>query len=515
MSPLGFTLSVPTAFACALVFFPFVFLLHRKAFALRSQHPPGPKPFPLIGNLLQIPTINPEEIFRDWFDIYGDVIFLRIFSQPMVVLSTFETAQELLEKRSAIYSDRPRFVLFSELMGWQNASTHMRYGPRFRKHRRFIHQTFNQQASHCLKPIQERETLTLVHGLIQTPENFIQHIRRFAAATILKVTYGADVKSVDDVYVQLAERAGTLTVQSGTPAATLVDFFPFLRHIPTWAPLSGFKRNAEVVKEAVDKMMNVPYEMVKKEMGSGTVSPCLTSRLLERYSRSGAIPVTHEDEQDIKGVAGTMFAAAEDTTICVLSSFVLAMVLHQEVFKKAQEEMDRIIGVDRLPTSEDRDSLPYLESVIKETLRQMESARLMEDDIYSTPNGTYHLPRGSTVIVNIYAILKSCPEPEVFNPNRHTGSVYHVNPIEVVFGFGRRKCPGRHFADAGVWLSIARMVATMHIAKSKDDMGREITPEVAFESGFVRHPKQFTCSMKPRSEKIGRMIEQSFAEMDF
>uniref|UniRef100_A0A0W0ETD1 Cytochrome P450 n=1 Tax=Moniliophthora roreri TaxID=221103 RepID=A0A0W0ETD1_MONRR len=506
MSPLGFTLSVPTAFACALVFFPFVFLLHRKAFALRSQHPPGPKPFPLIGNLLQIPTINPEEIFRDWFDIYGDVIFLRIFSQPMVVLSTFETAQELLEKRSAIYSDRPRFVLFSELYAISSIVTRsylMRFTGWDGKTPRLICDTapdfVNTVASYIRRLTNKRRT----------------HIRRFAAATILKVTYGADVKSVDDVYVQLAERAGTLTVQSGTPAATLVDFFPFLRHIPTWAPLSGFKRNAEVVKEAVDKMMNVPYEMVKKEMGSGTVSPCLTSRLLERYSRSGAIPVTHEDEQDIKGVAGTMFAAAEDTTICVLSSFVLAMVLHQEVFKKAQEEMDRIIGVDRLPTSEDRDSLPYLESVIKETLRQMESARLMEDDIYSTPNGTYHLPRGSTVIVNIYAILKSCPEPEVFNPNRHTGSVYHVNPIEVVFGFGRRKCPGRHFADAGVWLSIARMVATMHIAKSKDDMGREITPEVAFESGFVRHPKQFTCSMKPRSEKIGRMIEQSFAEMDF
>ncbi|EEB88889.1 hypothetical protein MPER_13085 [Moniliophthora perniciosa FA553] len=474
MSPLGVTLSVPTAFACVLEFFPFIFLLRRKAFALRSQYPPGPKPFPLIGNLLQIPSINPEEIFRDWFHIYGDVMFIRIFSQPMVVLSTFEAAQELLEKRSAIYSDRPRFVLFSELYAIffiASGNCLMKFTAWDGRMPRLI----------CDK----RETLTLIHGLIQTPENFIQHIRRFAAATILKVTYGADVKSVDDVYVQLAERAGSLTVQSGTPAATLVDFFPILRHIPTWAPLSGFKRNAALVKEAVDKMMNVPYEMVKKEMG----------------------------------VAGTMFAAAEDTTICVLSSFVLAMVLHPEVFKEAQEEMDRVIGIDRLPTSEDRDSLPYLESVMKETLRWNPPVplglphRLMEDDIYSTSDGNcYHLPRGSTVVANIYAILKSCPEPEVFNPSRHTGPVYHVNPIEVVFGFGRRKCPGRHFADAGLWLSMARMVATVHIVKSKDDTGREIIPEVAFTSG---HPKQFTCSMKPRSEKIGGMIEQSLVEMDF
>ncbi|KAL0064863.1 hypothetical protein AAF712_008116, partial [Marasmius tenuissimus] len=233
---------------------------------------------------------------------------------------------------------------------------------------------------------------------------FAQHLRRFAAATILKVTYGADVTSVDDMFIQLAERAGTLTVESGTPAATLVDFFPFMRHIPSWAPLAGFKRKAAVTKEAVDRMMNVPYEMVKQQLESGNAPPCLTSRLLERCitnSQTGSL--SSEDEEDIKGVAGSMFAAAEDTTICGLTTFILAMVLHPKVYNKVQEEMDRVIGKDAIPSYNDRESLPYFECVLKEILRWNPPAplgmphRVMEHDVYRG----YHIPQGSTVVANI------------------------------------------------------------------------------------------------------------------
>ncbi|KAG7087715.1 hypothetical protein E1B28_013662 [Marasmius oreades] len=509
-------LTLQAALPCVVILLSLGILIHRRWLFNHSQRPPGPTSLPLIGNLLQIPSNSPEHVFRNWFAVYGDVVFFRIFHQPTVLLNTFEAAQDLLEKRGAIYSDRPRFVLFSELMGWQNASTHVPYGPRFRKHRRFIHQTFNQQAAQFLKPIQEKETLTLIKGLMTTPEHFSRHLRRFAAATILKVTYGAEVTSVDDLYIQLAERAGTLTVQSGTPAATLVDFFPFMRHIPTWAPLAGFKRNAAVVKEAVDRMMNVPYEMVKREMESGKASPCLTSRLLERYRHSPAMSLSFEDEEDIKGVAGTMFSAAEDTTISVSTTFILAMVLHPRVFKKAQEEMEGLIGRDSLPSTEDRPSLPYFECVLKEVLRWNPPVplglphRVMEDDVYRG----YHIQKGTTVLANIYSILKSCPHPDLFYPERYLEQNDLVDPFEVVFGFGRRRCPGRHFADTGLWLSLATVVATMDISKSIDDQGRDVVPEVAFKSGFVRHPKPFTCTIIPRSGSIERIIESCVSQVN-
>ncbi|THU76393.1 cytochrome P450 [Dendrothele bispora CBS 962.96] len=483
----------------------FIYVVYR-LFSYRRQFPPGPNPLPVIGNVHQIPTLRPEETYQSWQKKYGDIIYVRIFGSSMLILNTFQAAQELLEERGALYSDRPRFVLFNELMGWHNASTHVQYGPRFRQHRRFIHQTFNEQAARSLRPIQEKETSTLMTGLRESPEQYSQHIRRFAAATIIKVTYGKDVTSVDDPFVLLAERAGSLTVQSGTPAATLVDFFPILKYLPEWAPMAGFKRNARVVKQAVDDMMNVPFERVKEQMKAGTAPNCLTSRLLESFGES----ITFGDEEDIKGVAGSMYAAAEDTTTCVLLSFILAMVLHPQSFENAQEEMDRVIQDDKLPTLEDRRRLPYLECVLKEVIRWNPPVplgiphRLMHDDMYDG----YHIPKGATILANIYAMLQDCSDPKTFRPERYLELDKTLDPQKVVFGFGRRRCPGRYFADTGIWLVVASLVASTNITKARDEQGREIIPNVEFDTGFVRHPKSFPCSITPRSSETRNLIDK-------
>ncbi|KAF8229384.1 cytochrome P450 [Tricholoma matsutake] len=478
----------------------------------RRHLPPGPRPAFFIGNALQLGSKEPEILFQQWAAKFGHILYMHVLGQPMIVLSSQEAVRDLMEKRSAIYSDRPRFVLLNELMGWQSASTHVRYGPRFRKHRRFIHQTFNARAVSSFRPLQEQETAVLLDGLIQSPHKFVQHFRRYAAATIFPITYGHKITSVDDHLVRLAERAGTLTIASGTPAATLVDYLPLLKYIPAWAPFAGFKRKALETRKAVDKMMNIPFDMVKKNMRSGTATPSFTSSLLEAHCTSDKEAIAIEDEEDIiKGAAGTLFAAAEDTTVAIMESFILAMVRYPEVYKKAQEEIDRVIGSERLLTINDRGSLPYLECVLKELFRWNPPLplgfphRVMEDDSYQG----YHIPNGATIIANIYAMLQDCSQPHVFRPERFIDDPNISDPREVVFGFGRRICPGRHFGETNVWYMIANITATLDISKSTDDEGKEITPPFEVICSFVRHPKPFSCSIRPRSEKATSLIHDA------
>lgn len=121
-----------------------------------------------------------------------------------------------------------------------------------------------------------------------------------------------------------------------------------------------------------------------------------------------------------------------------------------KILRKATRELDRVIGKNRLVEEEDIPHLPYLEAVIKETMRMhpvspMLTSRLARDDC--TING-YHIPSGTGVFVNIWAIGRD-PEiwvkPDEFLPERFEGESTDVNGQDfelLPFGSGRRICPG-------------------------------------------------------------------------
>jgi len=260
--------------------------------------------------------------------------------------------------------------------------------------------------------------------------------------------------------------------------------------------------------------MDIPFEQVKSDMMSGKALPSYTSTLLDSHREPDG-SIAPDDEEDIKGSAGTLFAAAEDTTIASIHTFLLAIVLHPQEFKKAQEEMDRVVGKHRLPNIDDRPSLPYLDCLLKEVLRWNPMVplgmphRLMEDDIYRD----YFIPKGTTVLANIYAILRDCTDPDVFRPQRYLDDDSLPDPFEVIFGFGRRICPGRHLAETSYWGIASSMIASFNISKALDSNGKEINVPLEFTHGFVRHPKPFKCSIKARSPELASLISHAKAEL--
>ena len=127
--------------------------------------------------------------------------------------------------------------------------------------------------------------------------------------------------------------------------------------------------------------------------------------------------------------------------------FFLAMALNPQVAKKAQEELDRVVGKGELPDFSHKDRLPYIDALVKEVLRWSPplpfglANRAMQDDVYRG----YFIPAGATVIQNVWAIFrdpKIYPDPEAFNPDRFLkdGKInpLALNPEDRVFGAGRR-----------------------------------------------------------------------------
>ncbi|KAF8634127.1 hypothetical protein AX15_001059 [Amanita polypyramis BW_CC] len=172
----------------------------------------------------------------------------------------------------------------------------------------------------------------------------------------------------------------------------------------------------------------------------------------------------------------------------------MAMALHPNEQKKAQEEIDRVVGTERLPTFSDRASLPYVEALFRETLRWRQALPLgiprstVDDDVY---NGFY-IPKGSIVIGSTWAFSRDesrYPDPEPFRPERffNPDGTLNDDTVEYVFGFGRRICPGRFVANAVIWLIVATVLSSFNISKAKDENGVEIEIDPnALSDSFTR-----------------------------
>ncbi|PCH39679.1 cytochrome P450 [Wolfiporia cocos MD-104 SS10] len=487
---------------------------NRQSYFKGKGLPPGPRPLFFIGNSHQFSPTYLQQQFAQWRLKYGDIIYATIFQKPVIILNSAQSAQDILDKKSSIYSDRPHTVLYDQILGWVADIAFMEYGERWKKHRKWAQSAYNDKVTlRTYRPVQTREVYALLSNFLNTPDEFHMHIKRYVAALIMETAYGHRISTTDDEYVRMADEALAVSTEAGSPGATIIDIFPILRYVPPWMPGASFMRHAIKARPLVEAAADIPYLNVKKAMANGTAKPSFVLSLLKDAVMKGKMTKEHED--DIKGLAAVLYGGKALYTSSVLLTFILAMTLFPHALQKAQEELDRVVGRHRLPDLEDRESLPYLDSLIKEVYRWncpiplAIPHRVMEDDEYRE----YHIPKGSMVIPNIWFMMRDpsmFADPERFWPERFqemsANEAQQKNPSNFIFGFGRRICPGRHFADENIWLAIACTASLFNIQKARDIHGREITPDAAFSSGFVSHPKQFQCEIGPRSEDAVKLL---------
>ncbi|KAJ3936904.1 MAG: cytochrome P450 [Lentinula lateritia] len=494
-------------------------IILRRLFGPKSLPlPPGPKGLPLIGNILDMPTEKEWETFAQWGDAFGDICSVTVLGQPLIILSSAKVAVDLLDKRSSIYSDRPVLQMGGELVGWKNTLVLLQYGDRFKRFRKLFHNLIGSHATmRQYFPAQELEAKRFLRKVLAEPDDLQAHVRRLAGAVILRISHGYKVQEhKDDPFVTLANTATEQFSLATSTGQFIVDCIPALRHVPDWVPGAGFKRKAKQWAATLIELVEQPHNFVKQQMLAGTASISFTSSMLESKQ------LTEEEEFDLKWSAASLYSGAADTTVSAIYAFFLAMTLYPEVARKAQAEIDAVVGNDRLPTFADREHLPYVDALVKEVFRWKVVTplavphRATQDDVYDG----YFIPKGSLLIPNLWKLTHDSRvyhDPFEFKPERFLadllateglGRQVEPHPRETCFGFGRRICPGMHFADTTVFACCVTSLAILDIDKCNEN-GVVIEPVNDQTSGTISHPKPFKCSIKPRSPKAVALVQSS------
>ncbi|KAJ3754463.1 cytochrome P450 [Lentinula raphanica] len=481
--------------------------------------PPGPKRLPIVGNALDYPTVHPWIKYAEWSRDYGsDVVYAKIFNTSMVILNSEEAINDLFVKRSAIYSDRPRHIMVNELMGWSRNLHSMAYGAyRARAGRRLFYQEFNPAASKRFRPHMLAASRELLSRLLKDPENFVEHLRHMSGSVSMDIAYGMKPQEKDDPFIACSERAVAGVVRAFVPGAFLVDMIPILKYVPEWVPGANFQRLARQWKKETDDTFDLPWAAAKERIAKGTFTPSFTSFSLDQIAEMNDTPEAKAKEEEVvKNTAASMFLVGSDTNIAPLQSAFLGILSNPEAQRKAQEELDRVVGRGYLPDFSNEDDLPYVTALVKEVLRWHDPApislthRVTEDDIYKG----YLIPKGSFVVSNLWALLHD-PEiftdPMEFKPERFLRPDGTLNPEirdprDVIFGIGRRYCPGRYAAYDFAWIAIASLLSVFEISRAVDEKGVPVEPTYEYTSTVISVPLPFKCTIKPRSKEAERLI---------
>ncbi|KAK1231443.1 hypothetical protein PQX77_005423 [Marasmius sp. AFHP31] len=192
------------------------------------------------------------------------------------------------------------------------------------------------------------------------------------------------------------------------------------------------------------------------------------------------------------------------------------MILHPECQQRAYKEIVTVVGESALPDLNGREFLPYVGCIVQEVHRWNVVGpfgmphRAINDDVY---NGML-VPKGAMVIPNVRGM--SLDEDVYSNPKAFDASRFLPKPegkgeprFAAAWGFGRRICPGRHYADLAVRHAIACTLTTLEIILKTDEMGNPKLPEVTYTGETVCEPLPFEFDVCPRSAAAMKLIDQN------
>ncbi|KAH8817739.1 cytochrome P450 [Flagelloscypha sp. PMI_526] len=481
--------------------------------------PPGPPTTPLLGNAHIFPKTWAHIQLTYWARVFGDVYSLMIGPGTVVVLSSYTAVAEVLDKQASLTGDRPHTTLGERVTGGYHMAQAHYHDPMWSLTRKLSRSMMTIQKCNELLPIQRGESIQFMYDVLHDPKNFAKHAARYTYSTISSVLYGArfpryESKEVIDFYHMITVWSQLMEPGRHPP----VDLIPLLKYVPErWAP---WKRDAAEVRRLQRGHYCGLLDRVKKRLATGES----VGAFMETIVRDQASVM---EEELMVYLGGVLMEGGTDTTLSYFKTLHLAMTAYPEAQRKAQEEIDRVVGPDRLPNLQDIKNLPYIQACIRETIRWRPSAPLSlphatTEDVYYRG---YRIPKGTTLFMNLWAIFHDedlFERPDEFWPDRFMQSEYGTRKgvdtshcrQTLIFGSGKRICPGINLATNSVDMNTMFLLWGFNFLKAKDPKtGHPIDPDINnFTEGLFTAPCPFECDIKPRSPQHAEIIDHAMRD---
>ncbi|XP_019503391.1 PREDICTED: cytochrome P450 1B1 [Hipposideros armiger] len=489
--------------------------------------PPGPFAWPLIGNAASLGSA-PHLSFARLAQRYGDVFQIRLGSCPVVVLNSDRAIRQALVHQGSAFADRPRFDSFRVVSGGLSLAFGQ-YSERWKAQRRAAHSSM--RAFSARQPRSRRileihllgEARELVELLVRGSAggDFLdpRPLTVVAVANVMSaVCFGCRYSHDDAEFRELLshnEEFGR-TVAAGS----LVDVMPWLQRFPNPVRtafrefqqlnrnfsnfvLDKFLKHSESLRPGADPrdMMDAVILSVGKEAAEGSGD----ARLDVEY-----MPSTITD----------IFGASQDTLSTALQWLLILFTRYPEVQARVQEELDQVVGRDRLPCLDDQPHLPYVMAFLYEAMR-FSSFVPMTIPHATTVNTSvlgYHIPKDTVVFINQWSVNHDpvkWPNPENFDPARFLDKDGFLNKdlasCVMIFSVGKRRCIGEELSKIQLFLFIAILAHQCNFKANPDEPSK-----MDFNYGLTIKPKSFKINVTLREsmELLDSAVQKLQAEKD-
>lgn len=441
----------------------------------RFNLPPGPRPLPIIGNLLAIKSVR-WQCFAEWAQVYGPIISVWLGSTLNVVVSNPKLAKEVLKDNDRQLADRGRLRLTNMISKDGRDFIWADYGPHYVKLRRVCTlELFSPKSIDALRPIREAEVITMVESIFSECTNHRKSllVRKYlgevAFNNLTRSIFGKRFVNskgeIDDQGRQFKEINGNELKLGGD--------LPILEHIPwlRWVMPLKEKEFMEHVSRRTQLILSIieEHRLSRKKIFQAQPQQHLLDTLLCMKDEYGLC------EETIVGLLWDMITASMDTSAVSVEWALAQVVRNPRVQQKAQEELDQVIGPNRAMNESDFPNLPYLRCIVKEALRLHPPTPMMLPHRAKAhvKIGGYDIPKGSNVLVNVWAIARDptvWKDPLEFWPERFLEEDVDMKGHEfrlLPFGAGRRACPGAQLGINLVTSMIGHLLHHFHWALPK------------------------------------------------